>query len=537
MNHSQRGYFFPALILFAAGLVVSLALPGEFREGVFRLRDLILSQAGSVYILLNAVFLLVVLVAWAGPWGRIKLGREEDRPDFRTVSWFALLFCTALAAGLVFFGVAEPLHHYARPPAFAGVEPRSEAAAQWALVNSFFHWGLNAWCIYVVLAIPLALAVHRQGLPCRVSSALHPLLGDRVHGRLGKAVDTACILVSVGGVSASLGYIGLQLTAGLEDRFGLAAGPGLTVALIAVLTTVVILSVLSGLHRGLKLLSNVNLYLGLALLAFVFAAGPASFTLLLGGRALGEYVLTQPLLTFRFLAGEAPAWRNEWTVMYYAWWLSWAPMVALFFARVSRGRTVRELVTAALFAPVLATFLWFSVFGGSSIYLDLYSNPSLSRALVERGMEFPLFVLLQQLPWTSLTIPLFLVLIAVFFITSGDSSTLSIAMLSSGGNPDPPLAMRAVWGFMQGAIAAVLITLGGTEALQAACIVAGFLILFVMLGAAAALLRIMYAGQPVGPTPDGPPASSPASQRPSENSEPSRFARSGRPLDPGARSR
>ena len=477
----QWTYFLPVLLILAVGISAGLISPAHFRHLTFSARDLIVSRAGWCYILIDALFLISVLIVGFGPWGRIKLGTKEQSPDFTAPTWFALMFCTALAAGLVFFGVAEPLFHYAHPPAFAGVEGRTDASAQWAMVNSFFHWGFNAWCIYLIIPIPLAYLVHRQGLPCRISSALHPLIGQAIHGWIGKAVDGLCVLVSVGGIAVSLGYIGLQLTGGIHYTYGIETSGQMTLLIIAFLTTAITLSAVSGLHRGIKMLSKLNVRLALLLLVFVFLTGPTLYILQLGGNSLKEYLWTEPFLTFRMMDGEEASWINQWTVMYYAWWFSWAPMVGLFYVRVSRGRTIRELILAALFAPVAADVVWFAVFGGSSIYFDLYQGAEIATVMTEHGMQYPIFALLHQLPLTEITIPLFLLLIAVFFITTGDSSSMAISILSSGGDQNPPIPMRVFWCAAQGATAAVLISMGGIEALQAASIVAGFLIVFLLL--------------------------------------------------------
>jgi len=492
--------FLPALIISVAGIAVSLVAPESFRNMMFGIRDQVLARAGWCYIWLDGIFLVATLALGFGPWGRIKLGKPEDSPEFSFFEWFGLLFCAALAAGLVFFGVAEPLSHFANPPRFAGVEKSSMASAQWALVNSFLHWGLNAWCIYLVIPIPLAYLVHKRGFACRVSSALYPLMGNLVDGWIGKAVDSLCALVSVGGIAVSLGYVGLQLAGGLHYEYGIRLGLPGTVGLILLLTVCMTASSVSGVDRSIKVLSNLNVLLALGLLIFVLAAGPTLSVIAITMKSLKEYVATLPWLSFRVADGEGAVWMNQWTVMYYAWWCSWAPMVGVFYVRVSKGRTIRELVLAGLIAPVLVDVLWFGVFGGSSLILDLQSNAGLAQVMVEHGIEYPIFALLHQLPLAAVTVPLFLLLIAIFFVAGGDATAMSIAILSSGGNPDPPNWMRVVWGGLQGITAAILILLGGIATIEATSIVAGFLMVFLLLAALTATFVLVYRESVATPT-------------------------------------
>ncbi|MCI0625101.1 MAG: BCCT family transporter [Acidobacteria bacterium] len=489
---SPWSYFLPALLISVAGIAVSLITPDSFRNLMLGVRDQILTRAGWCYIWLDGIFLVAMLVLGLGPWGRIKLGKPEDRPEFSGLVWFGLLFCAALAAGLVFFGVAEPLSHFANPPAFAGVAPRTEASAQWSLVTSFFHWGFNAWCIYLVIPIPLAYLVHKRGFPCRISSVLHPLLGNTVHGWTGKAVDGLCTLVSVSGIALSLGYVGLQLAGGIHYEYGINLGLPGTVCLILLLTVCMTASSVSGLDRSIKMLSNLNVALALFLMIFVFVVGPTLPALRMTVSALKEYVTTLPWLAFRTVDGEGASWMNQWTVMYYAWWFSWAPMVGVFYVRVSKGRTIRELIVAGLIAPVLVDVLWFGVFGGSSLILDLYNKAGLANVMIEHGMEYPVFALLHQLPLPAVTVPLFLLLIAIFFVAGGDATAMSIAILSSGGDQDPANWMRVTWGALQGVTAAALILMGGIGSMEAASIVAGFFMVFLLSAALIATIVLVF---------------------------------------------
>jgi choline/carnitine/betaine transport len=480
------------VVISVVGIGASLASPIWFRTLTFWLRDQIVSRGGGYYIWIDGVFLLAMLVLGLGPWGRIKLGREDDRPEFSGPVWFGLLFCAALAAGLVFFGVAEPLSHFANPPAFAGVQRNTEASAQWALVNSFLHWGFNAWCIYLVIPIPLAYLVQKRDFPCRISSVLYPLLGNSVHGWSGKVIDGLCTLVSVSGIAISLGYVGLQLAGGLHYEYGISLGSPGTLLLILLLTVGMTASSVSGVDRSIKVLSNLNVVLALFFLIFVLALGPTRSVIQMTASALKEYLITLPRLAFRVVDGEGASWMKQWTVMYYAWWFSWAPMVGVFYVRVSKGRTIRELIVAGLIAPVVADVLWFGVFGGSSMILDLHSKAGLANVLTEHGLEYPVFALLHQLPLPEITVPLFLVLIAIFFVAGGDATAMSIAILSSGGNQNPANWMRVVWGGLQGITAGALILMGGIATMEAAAIVAGFFMVFLLTGALIATIVLIY---------------------------------------------
>lgn len=490
--------FYPSLAVIGAFVLFAVVAPEAASAGIGAVQGGIIDTLGWYYVLLIAAFVAFSLWMGFSRYGDIRLGRDDEAPEFGVRSWFAMLFSAGMGIGLVFWGVAEPLNHYASPrPGFEGGEV---AAARQAMTQTYVHWGVHAWAIYVVAGLAIAYAVHRRGRPVSIRWALEPLLGDRVKGWLGDLIDITAIVGTVFGVATSLGFGVAQIAAGL-DFTGLVEGGsgsvGLQSLLIVVITAVAVASVVSGVGRGIKWLSNVNMGLAGVVLLFVLLAGPTLFLLREFVQSFGDYLTNVLRLTFdvsAYRGEEGEAWQAAWTTFYWGWWISWAPFVGVFIARISRGRTVREFVAGVLLVPTLITFLWFSVLGGSALYRELFGGGGLVGEDGSVGTESSLFTLLDGLPGGSVVMGLVILLIVTFFVTSSDSGSLVVDMLASGGNIDPPTWSRVMWAVLEGAVAAALLVVGagGLGALQTAAVITALPFSLVMVAMAVATVRAFH---------------------------------------------
>jgi glycine betaine transporter len=397
-----------------------------------------------------------------------------------------MLFSAGMGIGLVFWGVAEPVSHYVEPP--PGVIGLTPEAARMAVRYSFFHWGLHAWAIYTVIALSIAYFTYRKGLSGLISSTFHPLLGERVNGPIGRAIDTLAIIATVFGVATSLGLGTLQINGGLAHLTGLSVSVGVQLLIIGVVTVLYMLSALTGLDRGIKILSNVNLLVAGVLLLFTIGFGPTSFILDVFTTTLGGYAQNLVAMSLRLTPFTAGTWIENWTLFYWAWWIAW--FVGTFIARISRGRTIREFVLGVLLVPSLVSFLWFSTFGGTALFQEIFAGLPVAAA-VEADVTSALFVVLQQMPLGTLLAILATLLIVTFFVTSADSATFVLGMLSSEGRLTPSNRVKLTWGALQSSIAAVLLLSGGLEGLQTAAIVAAAPFAVIMVLMCVSILRAL----------------------------------------------
>ena len=373
-----------------------------------------------------------------------------------------MLFSAGMGIGLVFFGVAEPLTYLANPPPAADPVGAPEAS-QAAMTQTFLHWGMHAWAIYAVMALAVAVTSHRRGRPIAARWVLEPLVGDRVKGRLGDAVDTLAVVSTLFGVANSLGFGVLQISAGLEVLGAFTATTLLQVSIIGIITLAAVVSVVTGLSKGIKWLSSANLGLGAALLVFVLVTGPTLFLLRSFVTNIGDFLQAGLGLMFQTGAyGGAPAveWQGQWTAFYWASWIAWSPYVGVFIARISRGRTIREFMAGVLLVPTLLSFLWFTVVGGTALYQQVVEERGLIASDGTVATDTVLFTMLQGLPLPTVAVVAALVLVITFFVTSSDSGSLVVDMLASGGNPDPPTWSRVFWAVTEGVVAATLIVAG-----------------------------------------------------------------------------
>ena len=491
-NAGRRMEINPPVFFVSASLILAFALFGalapELASRVFAaVQALIVADFGWFYIAAVAGFLVFVLFLMFSRYGDVKLGPDDSEPDYSYLSWFAMLFSAGMGIGLIFFGVAEPIQHYALPPVGEG---RTIESARQAMVLTFFHWGLHAWAIYIVVGLALAYFAFRRGLPLTIRSALYPLIGKRIYGPIGHAVDIFAVLGTMFGVATSLGLGVLQVNAGFSYLFGLPSNTPVQLVLIAVITGMATLSVVMGLDKGVKRLSELNIILAGLLLAFVLVAGSTVFLLQAFVQNVGTYLSEVVQRTFRLYAYEPNPWLGRWTLFYWGWWIAWSPFVGMFIARISRGRTIRQFVGGVLLVPTLFTFLWMTVFGNTAIALDLSGTADIADT-VANNLPVALFETLEHLPLSTIVSGIATLLIVTFFVTSADSGALVIDMITSGAAESPPVWQRIFWAVCAGGIAAVLLVAGGLQALQTAAIASALPFAIVMVFICYGLLRAL----------------------------------------------
>ncbi|MEX0913748.1 MAG: BCCT family transporter [Demequina sp.] len=476
--------FYPAALIVVGFVSWTIAYPDAAANLFGDINSNIIGALGWYYILIVAIFVVFSLYIALSRFGRIKLSRDDEEPEFSVISWFSMLFAAGMGIGLVFWGVAEPLYHFAYPRPSAAILGEEELAEQ-AINQSYMHWGLHPWAIYVVVGVAVAYTVHRLRKPMSIRWALEPIFGDKVKGALGNAIDVTAVVGTLFGVATSLGLGVSQIASGL-DAIELLNDPGdlALVVLIGFITLIAILSLVSGVRRGIKWLSNINLSVAAALMLFIAIAGPTLFILREFVQSLGMYLQNFIVLSFDVGAfyGEAgESWQSAWTIFYWGWWISWAPFVGVFIARISKGRTVRQFVAGVLGVPTLLTFMWFSVLGGTALYREINGDGGLIGPEGEIDSTMSLFTLLQGLPAGTVVSAGVIILIALFFVTSSDSGSLVVSLLTSSGKGDPPTWIRIFWGIVEGLVAAALLVAGGLGALQTASIIAALPFSIVML--------------------------------------------------------
>ena len=462
----------------------------------------VVNGLGWYYSLIVAGFVGFALLVAFGPYGNITLGPDDEPPSYSLVSWFAMLFAAGMGIGLVFWGVAEPLNHYASPPPGTPAGTSDAMKAQEAMTTSFLHWGLSAWAVYIVVGLAIAYTVHRKGRKVSLRWALEPLFGRRVRGWFGDVVDVFAIVGTLFGVAASLGFGASQFSSGLDYLGILKSNIWVLLAVIAIITALATCSVLSGLDRGIKWLSNANLVLAAVLALAVLLLGQPLFVLREFVQTIGDYLSNFVHLSFRPLPfqGEAgESWLGSWTTYYWGWWISWSPFVGIFIARISKGRTVREFVAGVLAVPTLVTFLWFSIMGGTALWQQLHGPGGLVSPDNKVDNVNALFQVLEHIPASNLLIVGFLILLVIFFVTSADSAAFVVDMVATGGEQNPPVLTRVMWAVLGGGIAAVLLWGGavsggedltaGLGALQTMTIIAAAPFSVVMVLACLATLR------------------------------------------------
>ncbi|MDH6279951.1 BCCT family transporter [Prescottella agglutinans] len=463
----RKPVFVPASLLIVAMIVFAVVYSGTASDAFLRLKTAITDGVGWWYIVAATGFVLFALYCGFSKVGGIRLGDDDEKPEFGMLSWFAMLFSAGMGIGLVFYGVAEPLSHYVNPPQAGRIPGSTDAAANQAMELTLFHWGLHAWAIYVVVGLGLAYMTYRKGRPLSIRWLLEPLLGrKRIEGPIGHAIDVVAIIGTLFGVATSLGFGVQQISAGLEYLGWVQPNNWFTIGLIAAVTGLATFSVVSGVTKGLRWLSNINMVLAAGLALFILVLGSTLFLMQSWVQNLGGYVQALPELMLRTSPFADDGWSGAWTIFYWGWWMSWAPFVGMFIARISRGRTIREFVFGVLLAPTLIGSLWFTIFGNSGI-LRQRNEGDMTGADGSVDTNTTLFHLLGGLPLATLTSVLAIVVVVFFFVTSADSGSLVIDILSSGGELETPKVTRVYWSVLEGVAAAVLLLVGGAGSLTA----------------------------------------------------------------------
>lgn len=453
-RESIGSVFYISIVVVFAFVMWGAVFPDNLSEVASQALAFVTSAFGWFYLLGAFIFLVFSIYLIFSAYGKIKLGKDDDDPEYSFYTWLAMLFSAGMGIGLVFWGVAEPIYHYISPP--EGLQGGTAEAGNAALRYSFFHWGLQPWAIYTVIALGLAYTQFRRGDTGLISSTFRPLIGDRVDGAVGKGIDSLASIATAFGVATSLGLGTMQINGGLNYVFGLPNNPAMNLTIILVVTFLFILSAVTGLDRGIRYLSNINLTLAGLLMLFVLVFGPTFFIIETFTSTTGAYLGNIIPMSFKMTPFTQGSFVGDWTIFYWAWWIAWAPFVGSFIARVSKGRTIKEFVLGVLIVPTTLSMLWFSVFGGSALHLEIFEAKGIADA-VNTDVTTALFVMLEQFPLGMLISTLAIFLIITFFITSADSATFVLGMLTSKGRLNPQLSVKIIWGILVASIAAVLL--------------------------------------------------------------------------------
>ncbi|WDE05842.1 BCCT family transporter [Thalassomonas viridans] len=480
--------FLTSSLLIVALLLFTIYTP-DIASGLFStIQAGIIANGSWFYVLTVAVILGFVIYLSMSRFGSIKLGPDHINPDYKLTTWLSMLFAAGMGIGLMFFGVAEPIMHYLSPPT---AEKGSLAAVKEAMKITFFHWGLHAWAIYAIVALILAYFCYRHRLPLTLRSALHPIIGDRIYGWPGHLVDTFAVVSTVFGVATSLGLGASQVNAGLNYLFSTEISQSNQVLIMVAITAFASISVATGLDKGIKILSEINMTLAVILLLLIFVLGPTVFLLQAYVQNIGAYLSDIVSNTFNLFAYEKKSWIGGWTIFYWGWWLAWAPFVGLFIARISRGRTIREFVIGVMLVPTAFTLLWMTIFGNSAISLVVDQGVAGLAEMIGENSAVGLFVFLENFPWATALTGLSILMIVIFFVTSCDSGAMVIDMLCSNGRNDTPLWQRLFWAVGVGVVAAVLSLAGGLDALQTMTIASALPFSMVLLLACFGLIKAL----------------------------------------------
>jgi len=472
-----------SIAIVLALVVLAGIVPGAFNAAMQVTLTKVISSAGWLYLLVVFLALVFLLYLAFGRLGKLRIGGENAEPEFSRTSWLAMMFAAGMGIGLVFWGAAEPISHFAAPP--ESLAPQSSASARAAMRYSFFHWGLHPWAIYALIGLSMAWFQFNRGGRGQISDMLHPVLGKLHKGLAGHIVNITAVVATAIGVATTLGMGTMQIGAGLEQVFGIRSTTTLQLIIIAVAFVLYMASSTSGVERGIKWLSNTNLILAAALMLAIMFMGPTGFIFDTLTTTLGSYVNQLVTMSLRLSPFSDNNWVSDWTIFYWAWWIAWSPFVGAFIARISKGRTVSEFVMSVVVAPTLLGFLWFSVFGGAALEAQLFAGVDLVAAL-GNGYETVLFALFDSMLATLLLSAIALMLLIIFFVTSADSAVLVLASMSTETAGDPPLSRRVVWGVAVALIAAAMLLAGGLEALQTLITIAALpfaiLMVLVMIG-------------------------------------------------------
>ncbi|AIM16901.1 MULTISPECIES: BCCT family transporter [Neobacillus] len=461
-----------------------------FTDNLAKVTDTIyqgsIDYLGWVYVGATFFFVIFSVYLLFSKYGDIRLGKKTDRPDFNTGSWLAMLFGAGMGIGIVYWSVAEPVTHYTKPPYGEGY---TIEAANTAMKYTFFHWGLHPWAIYTVIGLALAFFQYNKKLPASISSAFYPVLGDRIYGPIGKTIDILSIFATVFGIATSLGLGAMQVTAGMHDLFGVPNELWIQLIVIIVATVLFMISVNTGLEKGIQYLSNAAMIFSFAIMLLILIVGPTLTTIKVFFNTTGLYINDFIHMSLRLKPFGEGEWIASWTLFYWAWWIAWAPFVGMFIARVSKGRTIREFVIGVLIAPTLGTCLWMSIFGGSALKMVQDAGNSGLAEFITKNISLSIFTFFDHLPLSSVLSIFGFAVIAIYYITVADTATFVLGMLSEGGTLNPSNKIKMTWGVIQSAVAAVLLLAGGLNVLQTASIAAALPFAIIMVIMCYSLLK------------------------------------------------
>ena len=475
----NKPVFFSSVFFISILVIFGVTMPEQLESIFSTVQHWLIQKASWFYLAVVGIVLVFLPFVMCSRMGDIKLGPDHAEPEYSLGTWFAMLFSAGLGIGLVFYGVSEPVMHTMWPPTG---EAFSIAAAEQALMITFFHWGISAWAVYGLVALSMAYFSYRHKLPLLPRSALYPIIGDRIYGPVGHAVDTFAVIGTLFGVATSLGYGVMQVNAGLGYLFGVEVSSQVQMGLIVVITLFATISVVLGLDKGIKQLSKINIGLASLLLAVVILAGPTALIMQMFVQNTGAYLGKLVTMTFNLYAYDPrEEWIGGWTIFYWGWWISWAPFVGMFIARVSRGRTIREFLAGILIIPSSFCFLWFTAFGNTAINAIINKGMTSLSDVVAEDVPVALFKFFEIMPMSNILSMLGVMLIITFFVTSSDSGSLVIDTLTSGGSAEPPVWQRIFWASTEGVVAAALLSAGGLAALQTMTIVSAFPIAVMLL--------------------------------------------------------
>ena len=487
-SHLNKKVFVSASSIIIALLLYTAALPKQAQTLFTFIQAGIVDNGSWFYVLTVAFIFFFVIFLGLSRYGNIRLGPDHATPDYSLVTWLSMLFAAGMGIGLMFFGVAEPLMHYLSPPT---AEVGTVEAVQEAMKMTFFHWGLHAWAIYDIVDLVLAYFSYRHNLPLTLRSALYPLIGEKIHQWPGHLVDVFAVVSTVFGVATSLGLGASQVNAGFSYLFGIEISIINQIIIMCGITAFAVISVMTGLDKGVRRLSEVNMMLAVGLLVLIFILGPTVFLLQAYLQNIGDYLADIVHNTFNLFAYKKTEWIGGWTIFYWGWWLAWAPFVGLFIARISRGRTIKEFIIGVMLIPTLFTLLWMTIFGNSAI--DLVANQGVVALgeMVSKDSSVALFVFLENFPFSSVLSFFSVLMIVIFFVTSCDSGAMVVDMLCSHGSNETPLWQRIYWAVGIGVVAAMLLIAGGLNALQTMTIASALPFAIVLLIAIIGLIKAL----------------------------------------------
>lgn len=477
--------FWISVMIVLAACIYGVIAPRNFEQVTGNIQAFLTSTFGWYYLILVTIIVIFCVFLIFSPVGIIKLGKPDEEPEFSKPTWFAMLFSAGMGIGLVFWGAAEPLSHYLAPPL---AEAATDASQKEAMRYTFFHWGIHAWSIYAIVALALAYFNFRKGEPALISATLKPILGKKaMEGTPGAIIDILAVVATVVGVATTLGFGATQINGGLSYLFGIPSNFTVQLIIVIIVTILFSISAASGLGKGIKILSNINMIMAFVLLVLMFIIGPTLLIVNMFTDSIGGYIQNIVQMSFRIapLNEEHRSWINSWTIFYWAWWISWSPFVGIFIARVSRGRTIREFIIGVLLLPTLVCFFWFAVFGTTGIEVQ----KTIAQDLSQLATEEVLFAIFHELPWSTILSVISIALVGIFFVTSADSATFVLGMQTTYGSLNPLNSIKLTWGVAQSIVALVLIYSGGLQALQNALIIAAFPFSFVMILMMASLYK------------------------------------------------